>query len=226
MGNTRRFSPKVAALAAAIGAAAALSATAAVYESFPGETAAITGFQALRSGSLDRVAIVASFTSHYIVSIVSVFAVVLLFFLAKRRTDALITFMVLIVELLGLAVKELVGRERPMYSILENTPTNPAFPSGHALHAMLFFGLLFVLAPTFAGSPRTTLIIRVSLSLLILACGASRVYLGVHWPSDVFGGFLLGGLGLAALLLVRNRLLAGKVTSEKPLPPEEGRGFA
>ena len=220
MGNTLRFSPKVAVLAATFGAAAALSATAAVYESFPGETAAITGFQDLRSGPLDWAALVASFTSHYIVAAVSVFAAILLFVLAKRRTDALVMFMVLIVELLGLGVKELVGRERPIYSILENTPTNPAFPSGHALHAMLFFGLLFVLAPTFSGSPRATLIIRVSLSLLILACGASRVYLGVHWPSDVFGGFLLGGLGLAALLLVRNRLLAGKDAYAKPLPPQ------
>ena len=214
MGNTLRFSPKVAVLAAAFAAAAALCATAAVYESFPGETAAITGFQALRSGPLDKTALIASSTSHYIVAAVSIFAAILLFVLAKRRTDALVMFMVLIVELLGVAVKELVGRERPMYSILENTPTNPAFPSGHALHAMLFFGLLFVLAPTFAGSPRTTLIIRASLVLLILACGASRVYLGVHWPSDVFGGFLLGGLGLAALLLVRNKLLAGSVAPE------------
>ena len=214
MGNTLRFSPKVAVLAAALAAAGALCATAAVYESFPGETAAITGFQELRTGPLDKAALIASFTSHYIVAAVSIFAAILLFVLAKRRTDALVTFMVLIVELLGVAVKELVGRERPMYSILQDTPTNPAFPSGHALHAMVFFGLLFVLAQTFAGSRRKTLFVRAGLSLLILACGASRVYLGVHWPSDVFGGFLLGGLGLAVLLLVRNRLLAGKVASE------------
>ena len=210
-----RLGPRGALLAAALAVAAALCATAAVYESFPGETAAITGFQELRSGALDKAALIASFTSHYIVAIMSTVAVISLFVLAKRRTDALVTFMVLIVEGLGLAVKELVGRERPLYSILEDTPSNPAFPSGHALHAMAFFGLLFVLAPTFAGSPRKTLFIRVVLSLLILACGASRVYLGVHWPSDVFGGFLLGGLGLAGLLLIRKRLLARKV-SESP----------
>ena len=214
-----RLGPRGALLAAALAVAAALCTTAAVYESFPGETAAITGFQELRSGPLDRAALIVSFTSHYIVAIVSTFAVISLFVLAKRRTDALFTFMVLIVEGLGLAVKELVGRERPLYSILEDTPNNPAFPSGHALHAMAFFGLLFVLAPTFAGSPRKTLFIRVVLSLLILACGASRVYLGVHWPSDVFGGFLLGGLGLAGLLLIRKRLLARKV-SESPSEKE------
>ena len=214
------FSPTGAALATAFVAAAGLSVAAALYQSFPGENAAITGFQELRSFPLDQAARIASFTSHYIVAVASVFAVMLLFLLAKRRTDALVTFLVLIIELLGLAVKELVGRERPIYSILENTPTNPAFPSGHALHAMVFFGLLFVLAPTFAGSPGKALFIRAVLSLLILACGASRVYLGVHWPSDVLGGFLLGGLGLAGLLLVRNRLLAGKVASDKPLPLE------
>ena len=221
MANTLRLGPKGVLLAATTIAAAALCIAAALYESFPGESAAISGFQELRSGPLDWAALVASFTAHYIVSIASVLAATLLFVLAKRRTDALVTFMVFIVELLGLAVKELVGRERPMYSILQDAPANPAFPSGHALHAMVFFGLLLVLAPTFAGSPRMTTLIRVVLSLLILACGASRVYLGVHWPSDVFGGFLLGALGLTGLLLVRNRLMAGSVASEKPLPSEE-----
>ena len=218
MRNTRLGS-RGALLAAALAAAAALCATAAVYQSFPGENAAITGFQELRSGPLDKAALITSFTSHYIVAAASVFAVMFLFVLAKRRTDALVTFMVLIVESLGVATKELAGRERPMYSILEDTPGNPAFPSGHALHAMVFFGLLLVLAPTFAGSPRKALSIRVVLSLLILACGASRVYLGVHWPSDVFGGFLLGALGLAGLLLIRKRLLSRKV-SESPSEKE------
>ncbi len=198
-------------LAAVLAAAAALCSMAAVIESFPGENAAITGFQELRSGPLDRAALIASASSHYIVSLAAVAAVISLFVLARRRTDALITFMVLIVEGLGLAVKVLVGRERPMHSILENTPDNPSFPSGHALHAMVFFGLLLVLAPTFIGSPRKALFIRAVLSLLILACGASRVYLGVHWPADVFGGFVLGGLGLAGLLLMRKRLLAREV---------------
>ena len=193
-----RLGPRGALLAAALAVAAALCATAAVYESFPGETAAITGFQELRSGPLDKAALIASFTSHYIVAIVSTFAVISLFVLAKRRTDALVTFMVLIVEGLGLAVKELVGRERPLYSILEDTPSNPAFPSGHALHAMVFFGLLLVLAPTFAGSPRKTLFIRVVLSLLILACGAlqglsgSPLAVGCLWRVPA-GGPGLGG---------------------------------
>ena len=49
--------------------------------------------------------------------------------------------------------------------------------------------------------------IQVMLGFAILACGASRVYLGVHWPSDVLGGYLVGGLSMWALLWVRKSFL-------------------
>lgn len=65
-----------------------------------------------------------------------------------------------------------------------------AFPSGHAMASMACFGMMaIVLARAY---PRATPALWIGTPLLILAVGASRVYLGVHWPSDVLAGFAAG----------------------------------
>ena len=119
----------------------------------------------------------------------------------------MVILMVLFLEGINLGLKELVGRARPELSLLASSPDNNAFPSGHAFHVLLLFGLLIFIL----GQTMETRWLRVStqglLGVSILACGASRVYLGIHWPSDVLGGYLLAGLVLVALLWVRKRLI-------------------
>lgn len=71
-------------------------------------------------------------------------------------------------------------------------PESPSFPSGHALTAMVVYGTLAYLVarrePT-PGQRRATL---AAAGALVAVTGLSRVYLGVHYPSDVLGGFLAG----------------------------------
>jgi len=104
---------------------------------------------------------------------------------------------------IGHELKQVVDRPRPEYVLLGLEPESPGFPSGHSMYALIFGGLLIYLAGQFLPSLLLKRWSQCCLAALILAMGASRVYLGVHWPSDVIGGFLYGGLALVGLIALR-----------------------
>lgn len=90
------------------------------------------------------------------------------------------------------AIKMLVGRMRPSGLIPSFIETSSSFPSGHAMFAMALYGFLaFLLCKKYT---KHTALITALATILILAIGFSRLYLGLHFPSDVIAGYLLGGL--------------------------------
>ena len=103
-------------------------------------------------------------------------------------------------------VKELVGRERPGWSESAFHPLTASFPSGHAMSGITTWavlGVILLVAPVGGRLPRIVGVIALAVGVLM---GPSRLVLGVHWPTDVLGGWLLGGAvvcGCAAAVLAR-----------------------
>ncbi len=102
--------------------------------------------------------------------------------------------------LLYSSLKNLIGRPRPPISVMLVKASGPAFPAGHATVAMAVFGALAFFL-TRDSSRRVRASIWATFCLLILLIGASRVYLGVHWLTDVLGAYAVGAAWLLLVLV-------------------------
>lgn len=99
-------------------------------------------------------------------------------------------------------LKALINRPRPDADRLMEAH-GLSFPSGHAMSSIAFYGFLIYL--TWRLTPKNPVlrwVLTLVLVLLILAIGLSRVYLGVHYPSDVVAGYLAGAACLAVFISI------------------------
>ena len=146
--------------------------------------------QGLRSPELDKLVFGVTALGNVVVALPVMCGTFLALLWVRRRPDALAVAVCAVPIALGHVLKVVVSRPRPEYSISEVAYTGMSFPSGHALFALLFGGLLIVLAEELIHPLAIRRGMQVTVALLVLAIGISRVYLGVHWPSDVIGGYL------------------------------------
>ncbi|MDX8510264.1 phosphatase PAP2 family protein [Mesorhizobium captivum] len=141
-------------------------------------------------------------------------AVIIYLLLIRRPTMALLMFVAVAGgQVLSSLLKFEVYRPRPeLVSHLVNE-TSLSFPSGHAMLSAVTYLTLGSLAARFLPDRRTKIFVLALAVLVTVLVGTSRVYLGVHWPSDVLAGWCAGFAWamlcwLAARLLQRRKVVA------------------
>lgn len=125
--------------------------------------------------------------------------VIALFVIGRRLESAGLLFAAVGSAALWFWLAPLVDRPRPSPELVNVGMQISAgsFPSGHALNLTAIFGFLVYLAFTQLRAARPRVLAMVALLVPILVVGVARVHAGAHWPSDVLGGYLLGGIWLA-----------------------------
>lgn len=131
---------------------------------------------------------------------VVIVSIMILFFLYKvlnhRRELILFIWVVTGSALLNETLKLIFHRSRPTLNRIISA-NGFSFPSGHSMAAFSLYGILaFLLWRHIPGSLGRGILIFIT-TVIIITIGVSRIYLGVHYPSDVFGGFLASGCWLA-----------------------------
>jgi undecaprenyl-diphosphatase len=103
--------------------------------------------------------------------------------------------------LLNGMLKQSFARARPAAFFDYPLPSSPSFPSGHAFFAASFLGALAVLVSSRVPRPAWRIAMWVLAAGLILLIGSSRVYLGVHYPTDVAAGYAAAVIWVGAIAL-------------------------
>jgi undecaprenyl-diphosphatase len=114
-------------------------------------------------------------------------------------------------EVLDLLLKQLVARPRPFFVDPLLLETSYSFPSGHAMASLVVYGMLAYFCTLVLRSWRARMAIVFGAALLVLLIGFSRMYLGVHYFSDVVAGFAAGGVWLSSCITAMGLIRRGEI---------------
>ena len=150
-----------------------------------------------------------------------ILVVCLILWLRRWRLEAVFVALVSFPDLLNILIKELIGRPRPTADLVEvvigyGGVQGYGFPSGHAVHAVLFYGFLLFLARLYIPKPALVRTIFALVCAYILVTGPWLIYDGRHWPIDVLGGYSYGAFYLLAIIAAYNRVLERVRYGEHP----------
>jgi membrane-associated phospholipid phosphatase len=153
--------------------------------------------------ALTRAMMLVSTVASPVACVLLTFTACALFWRLRKRTDA--TYLAITVVgalILEYVLKLSFHRPRPVPFYGLAAPASFSFPSGHALVSLCFLIMLAYLASSHLGSVVGKLALMALAVILSLVVGYSRIYLGVHYPSDVLAGFAAGSVWVVAIMAI------------------------
>lgn len=183
---------------------------AAVYETLPLplDKAVQNFFFSLRGPVQD---VIISSITHLSDTVTIIASCIVLLILPNRKTYGL---PVSLACLGGVAIykplKHFVLRARPDASLHLVTQGGYSFPSGHSVTSIVFYGLMLYLIQKHCKNEKLKTVLSWICGILAVVIGPSRIYVGVHWPTDVLAGWCLGGGILIIAILILEKIYVKK----------------
>jgi undecaprenyl-diphosphatase len=187
-----------------------LASFAAAFDYFPGDRWLTEAIQKGDARAWREALDWASRLSEWPAMLIVGFAGAAILWLLSHRSEAVWLLATLALTQLNGAVKLAVDRPRPSPELVDvrEVATGLSFPSGHAMTAVLLYGVLFYAAGQALPDRRLRYPVQTLCVIIAVLTGLQRVEAGVHWPSDVLGGALFAGLVLTLLIWSHRRFLA------------------
>ena len=181
-----------------------------------------------RTDALTRIAVVITTVGSTIaMAVIAAIAVVLLWVRGRRGDAALVAVVAAGAGLLVVVAKPVVGRVRPPEEYRLVLETNQSFPSGHAVASSAIIGVLCVVFVPWIGRRWLRVVVVLAAVVAVVLIGVSRLYLGVHWATDIIGGWLTGVGWLLLCVSVRDVWttfgLGARILRKPPVPQSFGR---
>ncbi len=170
---------------------------------FPGDTAVSVWMTDIQSPFLDAVMPVVSYLGAFPYCIIASLIIGLVFWLLRKRIESLVIIGVpYIGVIISYILKFLIDRPRPLDDGLENS-----FPSGHTIYTSILIGLIIYFLPQVVKNKTWCLVLRIIAGLVIVLMGFSRLYLQLHWLSDVLSSLVIGILVIVPAIISYKYLL-------------------
>ena len=190
---------------------------------FPGDLWLSQGIQSINGGLLTSLMDGITIVFDTLGSIIIVVAAGLLLWWRTGWHEAVLIVAGGLLSTTSSLLKAIIDRPRPSPDLVTafSQSDTSSFPSGHSSFVIIILGLLAFFALTRLQNIILRNLIITVMAALILLVGFSRIYLGVHWPSDVLGGYLSGGVFLTILIWIDKVWISTRQNMVETAEPEQ-----